>query len=132
ETDDVIQFVAPAGDELVVGRLHDAAPLIIRYGLDGTERGVVDVPGGGVVSVDAEAGRAGWGIAMSTLTRSSSSHRVDGDTVTAIGLAAPGGWTPPDFTVERRHATSADGTAVPYWLVRPSDADPDTAHPTLL
>src|SRR5699024_332657 len=47
ETDDVIQFVAPAGDELVVGRLHDAAPLIIRYGLDGTERGVVDVPGGG-------------------------------------------------------------------------------------
>lgn len=132
ESDDVIEFVVAAGDELVIGRLHDAAPLVTRYGLDGTELGVVDVPGGGVIAIDAEAGRPGWGIAMSTLTRRSAAHRVVGDTATAIDLATPSDWTPPEFTVERRRATSADGTAVPYWLVRPSDADPSTAHPTML
>ncbi|MFP4004565.1 MAG: prolyl oligopeptidase family serine peptidase, partial [Alphaproteobacteria bacterium] len=36
------------------------------------------------------------------------------------------------MTVERFEAESKDGTKVPYWVVRPEDAEPDGSLPTLL
>lgn len=132
ESEDAVEFVIAAGDELIVGRLHDAAPRIERYGLDGAALGVVDVSGGGVVDVDAEVSRKDWGIAMSTLTTPRQCHRVSGGIATPIDLAAASTYTAPDFTVERHQATSADGTAVPYWLVRPAEMTAEAAPPTIL
>ncbi len=50
------------------------------------------------------------------------------------GLAAAGGarWTATEVASERRRATSADGTEVPYFLLRRADLPLDGPRPTLL
>ena len=44
----------------------------------------------------------------------------------------PAPFTPPPVRVERRAATSADGTPVPYFLIMPADADLSRPQPTLM
>jgi prolyl oligopeptidase len=65
------------------------------------------------------------------------SYRIEVGTgeVTALPRLVPtaeGTFTPPEVRVQRRAATSADGTRVPYFLISPVGADLTRPQPTLL
>ncbi|MFX4272265.1 prolyl oligopeptidase family serine peptidase [Propionibacteriaceae bacterium Y1685] len=132
ETEDAVQEVAACGDELVVVRLRDVSPVVQRYGLDGQDRGSVALPEGSVTMVDGDVDRAAWTIGLSTVTRPQQAHVVEGGVARPLQLVAAGTFTPPEITVSRQHATSADGTRVPYFLITRADHDHSAPHPTLL
>jgi len=74
---------------------------------------------------------------MSALTSRQTPYRLelpDGAVAEVDGLAPQGAtrWSPPKVVVERRRATSKDGTQVPYFLARRDDVELDGPRPTLL
>ncbi|WP_231919916.1 prolyl oligopeptidase family serine peptidase [Microlunatus soli] len=137
ESSDAVLAVTAAGDELIMIRLADAAPTITRYGLDGADRGAVDVEGGSITGLWAEAGEDEWFIGMSTVTSPTRAYRIGsgGGAVEPLDDLVPAGaaFDPPAYTQVRRRARSADGTEVPYFLITPgADAEPTGPRPTLL
>ncbi|MHB1008983.1 MAG: prolyl oligopeptidase family serine peptidase [Propionibacteriaceae bacterium] len=133
ESDDVISRVVAAGDHLLVERLVDATPRVSRYGLDGTDLGLVDLPAGAVVSFDGSATRRHAYVGISTVTEPTAAYEIDSETgaTRALGLVDSGSGVAGPYTVERARARSADGTLVPYFLIRPAGA-PTGPAPTLL
>lgn len=129
ESENLLEHVQAVGDELLVVHLVDVAPRIARCTLSGQLQ-PVDVPGGSLVAVHGEVGDTEVFLSMSSVTRPSTAYRLDladglaGGEVTELDLAPPGdrSWRPPEVVTERRRATSADGTQVPYFLVRGIDA----------
>lgn len=135
EGEDTWLEVVPAGDHLLAVSLVDARPVLARYGLDGSPLGVVEVPGGALVGLDAHAGEDEVFVGMSSVTSPTEAFLVgagDGQ-VRALDLVRGNSdFTPPEITVERRRATSADGTEVPYFLITPEGFDASTPQPTWL
>lgn len=128
-----IAGVVAAGATLLVERLVDASPQLTRYDLAGADLGVVDLPGGAIVASDASPRRPVAYVGVSTLTAPTVSLAVDtssGD-VRDLHLTPAAAGIVPGYHLDRLHATSADGTQVPYWLVTPDHA-PDAPAPTLL
>jgi prolyl oligopeptidase len=136
ERAEALHLAHAVGEEILTVHLVDAQPRITRYALDGTETGVVDIPGGEVVAVNGDVDDPEVFVGVSSLTERLAAYRLDlaSGTVARLDLAAPDptGWTPPDLVTERRRATSTDGTAVPYFLVRAADVSLDEPRPTLL
>jgi len=133
ETDDSAVGTAAAGDELLVLRLVDVQPVITRYSLDGTELGSVDVTGGSVVGWWADPDSDEWFVGLSTVTSPTRAYRVrtgSGEVEVLDDLVPAGaGFTPPEVRVERRRATSKDGTQVPYFLITPEVPEPVEGTP---
>jgi prolyl oligopeptidase len=121
ETGDLLEHVEAVGEELLVVHLVDVAPRVARCSLAGQLSGV-DVPGGALVAAHGDVGDDEVFIGMASVTRASTAYRLDlaDGEVTELDLAPPGdrSWQPPDIVIQRRRATSADGTEVPYFLVR--------------
>jgi prolyl oligopeptidase len=137
EAEHTLMAVEAVGDGFLALYLADAQPLVRRFGLDGTDRGEVDVPDGAVVAVNGEPGDVECFLGLSSVTSPTLSYRIDAETgeITALPELVPAAattFTPPDVVVQRRSATSADGTKVPYFLIRPVDADTSRPQPTLL
>ncbi|GAB3915308.1 prolyl endopeptidase [Microlunatus endophyticus] len=137
ETEDSAVGTAAAGDELLVLRLVDVQPVITRYGLDGTELGAVDVTGGSVVGWWADPDSDEWFVGLSTVTSPTRAYRVQtgSGAVEVLDDLVPSGagFIPPEVRVERRRATSKDGTEVPYFLITPQSPEPvEGPRPTLL
>ena len=137
ESEHTLMAVEAAGEAFLALYLADAQPLVRRFSLDGTELGEVDVPGGAVVNVDGEPGNPECFLGLSSVTSPTLSYRIEIDTGEVTPLpelvpAAAGTFTPPEVRVQRRAATSADGTRVPYFLISPVDADLTRPQPTLL
>ena len=133
EGDDVISRVIAAGEHLLVERLVDATPRISRYGLDGTDLGPIDLPAGATVSTDGSPKRRMAYVGISTVTEPTAAYEIDSATgaTRALDLVDSGSGVAGPYTVERGRATSADGTQVPYFLIRPANA-PAAQAPTLL
>ncbi len=133
EGDDVISAVIASGEHLLVERLVDATPRISRYSLDGTDLGVVDLPPGAVVSSDGSPTRRHAYMGISTVTEPTVAYEVDSETgvTRARRLVDSGSGVAGPYTVVRARARSADGTEVPYFLIRPDNA-PAGPSPTLL
>ncbi|HSN10702.1 MAG TPA: prolyl oligopeptidase family serine peptidase [Propionibacteriaceae bacterium] len=133
EGDDVISSVTAAGEHLLVERLVDATPRLSRYGLDGTDQGVVELPSGAIVSTDGSPTRRHAYIGVSTVTEPTAAYEVDSETgsTRALDLVDSGSGVAGPYTVQRARARSADGTGVPYFLIRP-EAAPTGPSPTLL
>ncbi|MDN5727144.1 MAG: prolyl oligopeptidase family serine peptidase [Propionibacteriales bacterium] len=132
ETDDTIERAEACGDEVIVVRLHDVSPMISRYRLDGAELGAVDVVGGAVTELDGEVDRTAWTIGLSSVTQPQQAYVVEAGIPRPLHLVAPGSFVPPEISISRQHATSADGTRVPYFLITRTDHDHSLPHPTLL
>jgi prolyl oligopeptidase len=132
---DPIERVEAVGEELLVVRLVDVTPRVSLCTLAGDSRPVA-VHGGAVVAVHGEVGDNEVFLGLSSVTEQVTSYRLDllGGDVTRLDLAPTGdtSWTPPQVVTERHRATSRDGTAVPYFLVRPADAPADRPRPTML
>src|SRR4051794_27698206 len=136
EGDASLEQVKAVGGEILAVHLVDAQPRITRYSLDGTEVGIVDIPGGDVQAVNGHVDDDEVFVGMSSLTERLVAYRLDLATggVDRLDLAAGDatGWTPPELVSERRRATSPDGTEIPYFLGRSADGTPDEPQPTLL
>ena len=124
-------------DGFVAVHLADAAPEVRRFDRSGRDLGVVPVDGGALVALNGEPDAAECFIGMSSVTAPTRSHRLDTASGEVNALpdlvpAADGGFVPPEVTIERRAATSADGTRVPYFLVTLAGVDGSRPRPTLL
>ena len=135
EREAVLSQVVRAGAGFLAAYLDDASHRVCRFDLTGAELGDVDLGAG--VSLVGLTGRPGDGEAfagVTSLVRDTRIHVIDPDTGATRLLADP---TPPggrfaDTVTERHHATSRDGTTVPYFLVRRADLPTDAPQPTLL
>lgn len=135
EGDGTLVEVAAAGSNLLAVSLRDAQPVLVRHGLDGTPLGEVQVPGGALVGLDAHADESEVFVGMSSVTSPTRSFLVSADdgAVRALNLVrGQTTFTPPEIRVERRRATSADGTEVPYFLITPEGFDSSRPQPTWL
>jgi prolyl oligopeptidase len=133
EGDDVISGVIAAGQHLLAERLVDATPQITRYDLDGTDLGAVVLPAGATVSSDGSPSRRYAYVGISTVTEPTAAYEIDSATgaTRALNLVDSGSGVAGPYSIERGRAASADGTQVPYFLIRPANA-PESPSPTLL
>ncbi|HSN43720.1 MAG TPA: prolyl oligopeptidase family serine peptidase, partial [Propionibacteriaceae bacterium] len=134
EGEATIEATALTRSALIVETLVDAQPVVRRHALDGSDLGTLDLPGGAVVGISAEADTDEVFVAMSSLTSPTTSFRVDAASgeVTRLELVEASQGVAPAITVERRRATSDDGTPVPYFLVIPAGVDLTEPRSTLL
>ena len=130
EGDSTLQAVRGTAGGLATLTLVDAQPVLTLYALDGSGERVVDVPGGGVVGLNAGPEYDELFIGLSTTTDPTLSYVVStgsGDVRVLPELVrGSGGFTPPQVTVTRRTGP------VPYFLITRSDLDFSEPRPTLM
>ncbi|MGW5195436.1 prolyl oligopeptidase family serine peptidase [Kribbella sp. NPDC004138] len=130
EGESTLQAVRGTADGLATLTLVDAQPVLTLYALDGSGERVVDVPGGGVVGLNAGPEYDELFIGLSTTTDPTLSYVVStgsGDVRVLPELVrGSGGFTPPQVTVTRRTGP------VPYFLITRSDLDFSEPRPTLM
>ena len=124
ERDDVLEQAQRAGNGFLAVYLRDAQHRVLRFDSGGAELGEVGLGEPGSVSelhADEDSGECFVGV--ESFVRRTRAYRVDLSTGRADPLVLTAKAAPvPDVIVERRSATSADGTTVPYFLLRPADA----------
>lgn len=128
----MIEHAVLSRSALVLSTLEDASPVLRRTDLAGADLGVVPVTGGALVALSSEATSDEVFLGMSYVTSPVSSYRLDAASGEVTALDADARSTL-EVVQQRRRATSADGTEVPYWVfARPEvDLTSGTA-PTLL
>ncbi len=121
------------GDILAVDYIDDAKSRLELFALDGSPKGVVDLPGlGQVKNLDGSAKRDAGYFAFESFNRPA--------TIYSFGDAGqPTAWAKPDIpfdpesiTVSQRFYESKDGTKIPMFLVHKKDLDLSEGAPTLL
>ncbi|MFL6026022.1 MAG: prolyl oligopeptidase family serine peptidase [Friedmanniella sp.] len=138
ETEHTLDTVTAAGDGFVAVHLVDAQPRLSRYSIEGRHLGTLDLPGGGaVVGLEGHAGEDELFVGLSSVVSPTQVQvvTVSSGQATALPELVQGpqdGFTAPEVRVERRTASGADGTAVPYFLVSASGTDLSVPQPTLL
>lgn len=132
ERDDVLEQAHRAGGGFLAVYLRDAQHRVLRFDAAGAELGEIDLGEPGSVSeVHIEEDSDECFLGVESFVRGMRAYRVDLTAGRADPLVLTDRTAPvPDVTVERRSATSADGTTVPYFLLRPAGAR--QALPTLL
>ena len=88
------------------------------------------------MALNGKPGRKSYFFGMSSVVSPTSAYLLDA----ASGAVEPlddlvrggAGWRPPVINTERRTASSADGTAVPYFMITRADLGLDSSRPTLL
>jgi prolyl oligopeptidase len=135
EREAVLSMVGRAGAGFLAAYLDDASHRVYRLGRDGTDQG--EVPLGGPVSMVGASGRAGEDevfLSVDSFVHRPRCYRLDmtsGSTVEVPLTGEPAEAAVPAVT-ERHRAVSADGTEVPYFLIRRADLPTDTPQPTML
>lgn len=138
EAEDNLTNVLPTKEELITVRLHNARVRLDRYSLTGKHLGTIETPTGAMSTrggVWSSPTSSEYFLTWNTPTRKSLALRgVDGSNAleSLADLAPTANGTPSDVTVDERWATSADGTQVPYFVMRRSDVQASDPHPTLL
>ena len=137
DTEHTLVDVVAAGDGFVAVHLVDAQPRLSRYDGRGASRGVVDLTGGAVVALHGHAGDDEVFVGVSSVVSPTTAHVLNfssGALTSLPDLVPPAAdpFDPPRVQVQRRTATSADGTEVPYFLVRAEGTDATGPQPTLL
>ena len=137
ESDAVLRSVTPIGDHLYLWELVDTYSRLRITDLDGTPVGQVALPGRGTVhewifplmALLPRGSERHFVFGFSTPTISPGVYSHDPRTGELTTLAAP--QVQLDATVEDASARSADGTLVPFQVVRPAGA-PQGPGPTLV
>jgi prolyl oligopeptidase len=133
ERDDVLEQVQRAGHGFVAVYLRDAQHRIVRFDAAGAELGEVELRDpGSVIELNVAEDSGECFVGVESFVRRTRAYRIDLSTGQAEPLILADDQTAPvpDVTLERRAAISADGTAVPYFLLRPAGAR--RAAPALL
>ena len=137
ENDHTLTDARAAGDGFILVYLADALPLIVEVDLDGGSPRTVEITGGAVVGLNAKSEDQEAFIGLSSVTAPTHSYLIDTRSATASSLKGlvkhgPDTFVAPKIVMERRTATSQDGTSVPYFLIAPADVDLSQPQPTLL
>lgn len=137
ETEHTLTEVVAAGGGFVAVHLVDAQPRLSRYDGHGGLLGVVDLEGGAVVALHGHAGDDQVFVGLSSVVSPTTAYALDfaSGVITPLPELAPPDadpFHPPQVRVERRTAAGADGTDVPYFLVRADGTDLSRPQPTLL
>lgn len=131
-----LELVQLVGDRLALVYLKGASSALRLSSLDGREVREVALPGLG--TIDAVAGAPGRGEAFfnfSGYTLPREIHRLDTSSAESELWAESSvkqAFDPRQFTVERRHYTSKDGTPISIFLVHKQGLALDGQNPTLL
>ena len=130
-----VEGTATTRTSLLVSTLDEVRGRLTRYRFrDGAWTGEpVDVPDLGTVSVvstDDESDR--FFFAYSSFLQPSSLYLADADGSVRLARQLPAQFDADGLAVEQRTATSADGTAVPYFVVRREGLALDGTAPTQL
>ncbi|WP_232821889.1 prolyl oligopeptidase family serine peptidase [Desertihabitans aurantiacus] len=131
EGEDALAAAVVMGDVVVTEHLVDATPVLQRWSLTGELLGRLDVEGGSLLALDGDPGNPEGFVGLSTVTDPQRSWVVDAATGTVTALPRPDSSAPRlDVVTTRQRAVSADGTQVPYFVIRRRDLDGPA--PTLL
>jgi prolyl oligopeptidase len=132
ERRDILDRAKRAGHGFLAVYLRDAQHRVVQFDAAGAELGELDLREPGSVSeVNVEEGSEECFLGVESFIRGTRAYRVDLSAGRADPLVLADQTAPvPDVVTERRPAISADGTAVPYFLLRPAGAA--AALPTLL
>ena len=133
-----VQSVAVLDEGLVVAITDNVAGTLRRFSLDGaTQRWAsssVEAPANSAVSIgDVSRGSGRMFVSTQGFLTPTSLNLLDADAAELATLkSAPAMFDASTHVVEQFEATSADGTKIPYFLVRPTDAPMDGSTPTIL
>ncbi len=138
ESDATLRSLTPVGDLLYLIELVDTYAKIRMVDRSGTPRGQVPLPRHAAIEfsfpiknvVPADPATA-FIFSFSTLTESAGVYRHRPGSTTLDVLRAPKA-TLDDAVIEDGWATSADGTLIPYHLVRRRDVTLNRSRPTLM
>lgn len=123
ESDTLLAVSSSAGG-VAVASLADVAPRVEIREWDGSLRHRLDLTGGSLVGLNGRKDDHELFVALSSVTSPTEAYVVDArtgayealpDLVPDTDLQVP----TPEITVQRRRATSPDGTQVPYFLITP-------------
>ncbi|HVK34049.1 MAG TPA: prolyl oligopeptidase family serine peptidase, partial [Microlunatus sp.] len=133
--EDTLLAIEAVGGGMAVATLADVSPVVQVLEWDGTVRHRLPLSGGSLVGLHGRRDDHELFVGLSSVTSPTSAFRVDtrtgqveplADLVPIAEVEVP----EPAIMVRRRRATSADGTAVPYFLITP--AGRQDAGPVLL
>jgi prolyl oligopeptidase len=134
ERDDTLEQTKLVGGRFIAAYLHHARHRLLRFTLDGTPDGEVQLPGIG--SVDSMTGREEDDelyFTFSTFTQPSGVYRHDVPAATTEVVRPPGiDLDQSEFVTEQLFVASRDGTQVPVFCVRRGDVERTGDVPTLL
>lgn len=140
ESDAVLRTITPVGgDRLYVTAFLDTYARVTVIDLEGNQLDEIELPGKGAISeqpfpymnVPPRGDRDSFLFAFSSLVSSWGVYQHQPSTGEVIELETPVARLV-DCVVEDHWATSADGTRVPYHLVRKASVDTTTVMPTLI
>jgi len=134
EGQDTLEFAAIVGGRLVTSALRNASHVVSLWSLDGKSLGEVDLPAlGAVTEFAGKRSHREFFLGFESFVFPPSVLRYDIDTGTLEQYSEPtAGVDPSQFVTEQIWAESKDGTAIPMFLTRRADLEPDGATPTIL
>ena len=130
-----INGIAATRDYLLVNQLTDVQGRLLRYqrDADGWSSEEIPVPPMGAVGVGATSVHDNrFFFTYSSFTRPTTLFLADDDGSVEEVRSLPHQFDAEGLVTEQHFATSADGTRVPYFVVRPADLTMDGSAPTLL
>jgi prolyl oligopeptidase len=134
ETYDPLIELRRVDDRLVAHRLHNAHSVLELYGLDGSSRGTIALPGvGTVTAMSGHAESRELYFSFTSFIQPPAIYRYDLDTRNTV----PWRETRPDTSLSQFETTqlffaSKDGTRVPMFITARRGIKLDASHPTLL
>lgn len=129
-----INGFAATKDYLLVNQLTDVQGQLHRYWrtADGWESARIDTPPMGAVGIaSASVSENRFFFTFSSFTEPTTLYLADEDGSIETVTSLPAEFDSEGLIVDQYHATSADGTQVPYFVVRHEDAEMDGSNPTL-
>jgi len=132
ERDDILDQAHRASSGFLAVYLHDAQHRVLRFDDGGAELGEVDLgEPGSITELHVEEDSQEAFVGVESFVRRTRAYRIDLSTGRAEPLTLTDNTaSTPDVIIERKSATSRDGTKVPYFLLRPAGAG--LPLPTLL
>lgn len=134
ETYDPLIDIRRVDDRLIAHRLHDAHSVLELYGLNGSARGTIPLPGAGtVMSMTPHIENRELYFAFTTFLQVPGIYRydLDGRNTVTYKEARPDS-TLAQFETAQLFYTSKDGTRVPMFITARRGMRIDGSHPTIL
>ena len=134
EAEDVLDNVSLIGGRIIAEYMQDAWSVVKIFELDGSEAGVVNLPGiGSAFGFNGELDDPETFFGYSSFNMPSTISRLDVSTGEVEVFKQPDvAFNPDDYQVEQVFYESKDGTRVPMFISHRKDVVPDGNRPTLL
>ncbi len=130
-----INGISATRDYLVVNQLTEVQGQLFRYWREGDQWAseTIETPPMGAVGLGSSSVRHNrFFFTFNSFTTPTTLFLVEEDGTVREVRSLPPEFSADGLVVEQQHATSQDGTRVPYFVVRPENAPLDGTNPTLL